>query len=69
MAVLLIKGTAVLFWLCFSASPRLPRPAQNQPQCIRCLSFGLVDGVDVAVGGFEPGVTEAGGYVFDVRAV
>ena len=49
--------------------PRLPRPAQNQLQCIRRLSFGLVDGVDVAVSGFELGMSEAGGYVLYVRAV
>lgn len=43
--------------------------AQDEFQGVGGVAFGLVDGVDVAVGGFELGVSEAGGYVLDVRAV
>lgn len=43
--------------------------AEDELEGIRGLAFGLFDGVDVAVGGFELGVTEAGGYVLYVRAV
>jgi hypothetical protein len=43
--------------------------AEDDFQGIRGVAFGLVDGMDVAVGGFELGVTKAGGYILDVRAV
>ena len=43
--------------------------SQQQLQRIRRLPFRLLNGVDVAVGGFELGVAEAGGYVLDIRAV
>ena len=43
--------------------------SQQQLQRIRRLPFRLLNGVDVAVGGFELGVAEAGCYVFDIGAV
>ena len=42
---------------------------QQYFKCIRGVAFGLFYGVDVAVGGFELGMVEAGGYVLDIRAV
>ena len=50
-------------------SPRLSIPSQQQLHRIRRLPFRLLNGVDVAVGGFELGVAEAGCYVFDIGAV
>ena len=49
--------------------PRLSISSQQQLQRIRRLPFRLLNGVDVAVGGFELGVAEAGCYVFDIGAV
>lgn len=43
--------------------------AEDNFQGVGGVAFGLVDGVDVAVGGFELGVPEAGGYVLYIRAV
>ena len=42
---------------------------QQYFKCIRGVAFGLFYGVDVAVGGFELGMAEAGGYVFNIGAV
>ena len=43
--------------------------AEDEFQGVGGVAFGLLDGVDVAVGRLELSVAEAGGHVLDIRAV